>query len=336
LASSTYIRIRQRYQLKRSGIRYHTLRRKRIFNWQRGETYFLSNKRPSYDTINLPAPDNFSFINNTDELLKYIRIGRQILKNGQSIRFDISDINRLTSDSIPLLLSHAANPKYSRSIPIHGNAPKIEMFNKIFTESGLYKYVKSEKKFETNELNIMHNESNHKVKPELAGSAVELILSVGNFAESYIEPIYNIFIELMSNTHSHANLKIQGASKWWMFVYTDKVAKTIEISFVDLGVGIFKSLIVRSFIQKIGLKVKLINNSILVRDLLSGKIQSRIDYDNEIRGKGIPQILEYAKFDCFNKFYLITNDIKIDLKSHKFNKLNESLNGTFYYLQLNY
>ena len=79
--------------------------------------------------------------------------------------------------------------------------------------------------------------------------------------------------------------------------------------------------------------MRIVDNSSLVSDLLSGKVQSRIEIDNEIRGKGIPQIVEYSKLDCFEKFLLITNDVKIDLKENKWEKLNTGLAGTFYFIQ---
>jgi hypothetical protein len=333
-SNHTYISIRQRYQEKRSGEDYHKKRKSRVERWKRGETYHFSVRSKNVDIINLKAPTDFSFIDNTDDILEYIRIGRQVIRNNQSVRFDIADISRLTPEVIPLLISHLRDPNFNRSLAIHGNAPSNNKFQKIFTESGFYSYVRSRTKFQASDLSLMHNESNVKVKPDLAGKAVEMIMNHGKYGEDYIEPIYNIFIELMSNTHSHANLNKFGISKWWLYAYVNEDNKTIDISFTDLGVGIFKSVIVKSYLKRIGRSLKMVDNSTLVKDLLDGKIQSRIEKDREIRGKGIPQILEYSHLDCFKQFYLITNDMKIDFKTRASTKLKESLHGTFYFIQL--
>lgn len=325
---------RQIYEEKRSGTGYKEDRKYRLEKWKRDSMFARPINSTNYDIINLPAPQNFSLINNTDEVLAYLRIGKENLRNGNSVRFDISKISQLTPDTIPLLISHIRDMNYSRNIPIHGNAPEIDKFRKRFTESGFYKHVKSKTKYKVAKDNIMHNESNVKVKPDIAGDSVEVIFNHCPYGEDFVEPIYNIFIELMSNTHHHANLSRYGSSKWWLYLFTDEETQEISLSFLDLGVGIFKSLIFRSYLKKLGRSLKLTDNTSLVADLLNGKIQSRIEIDNEIRGKGIPQIVEYSKLDCFEEFYLITNDVKIDLKTNTSTKLKEKLNGTFYFVKL--
>ncbi|RZJ49276.1 MAG: hypothetical protein EOO44_18560, partial [Flavobacterium sp.] len=326
-----YFSSRQRYQEKRSGKVYRDLRRRRLERWK-SSSYIIRSKSVvrEHEIVNLPAPPDFSLVNNTNTVLNYIENARKTLKRQKEIIFDISKITNLTPETIPLLISHIKDLKFRNFMTIHGNAPDDDKFKKLFTESGFYKHVRSKNEFVVSVNNLMHNESNFKVKPELAGEIVEMIMERGNLSDLFIEPIYNIFIELMSNTHHHADLSKYGSSKWWLFLFIDNDAKKISISFIDLGVGIFKSMIVKSYIKRIGLTTRLIDNSILVKDILNGKIQSRIEKDNEIRGKGIPQVVQYAREGCFNKFYLITNNIMIDLKDSSFKKLTSELKGTFY------
>lgn len=56
------------------------------------------------------------------------------------------------------------------------------------------------------------------------------------------------------------------------------------------------------------------NNTDLVPDLLDGKIKSREKVDNKIRGKGIPQIAVNSNSQYFARAYIISNDVKINLK----------------------
>jgi len=326
-------KIRGTYQEKRSGKTYRIARQRRLKRWKDSKDFFVVPKGYVHNIVNLSAPINFSFIEYTNDVLEYLKVGRENLKNHNAIRFDVSKIEYFTPEVIPLLISHIKEISFNNKVPIHGNAPENEKFRQIFTQSGLYNYVKSKKKYKIAENNLLHKEANFKVKPDIAARSVEMIIKNCNCNQEYVEPIYNIFIELMSNTHHHANLKQYGYSKWWLYVFHDETTKKISLSFLDLGVGIFKSMIVRTYLKKIGRSLKLVDNVGLVSDLLSGKVQSRIDIDNEIRGKGIPQIVEYSKLECFEKFLLITNDVKIDLKTDKTEKLTSNLRGTFYYIE---
>ncbi|RNL49761.1 hypothetical protein [Pedobacter jejuensis] len=337
LKIKNHLKNRQKYQEKRLGPSYKRNRKNRLKRWKSGINFSVGRtNNTNQEIVNLPAPQNFSLILNTNSVLSYLEIARKNLKKNRQIIFDISEITNLTPDTIPLLISHIKDPAFRNSTTIHGNAPNEQKFKKLFTESGFYNHVKGTNQFEVSAHNIMHKESNFKVKPDLAGDIVDMIMDKGKFSNLFIEPIYNIFIELMSNTHHHADLSEYGTSKWWLFLFVDNENGKISISFIDLGVGIFKSVVVESYIKRIGLTTKLVDNSILVRDLLNGKIQSRIEKDNEIRGKGIPQVVEYAKYECFKRFYLITNDIMIDLKDNSFVKLASELNGTFYHLELDF
>jgi len=325
--------IRQKYQNKRAGKRYKKDRQRRLKKWKEGKTFFVAPNNYVHNIVNLKAPKDFSLIENTNEVLDYLKVGNENLKNHNSICFDISKIESFTPDVIPLLISHIREVGLKTKVPIHGNAPENVRLRQIFTESGFYDHVRCKQKFKVSDNNIMHKEANFKVKPEIAARSVELIVKNCNCGDEYVEPIYNIFIELMSNTHHHANLSQYGSSRWWLYVFADENTKKVSLSFLDLGVGIFKSMVVRTYLKRIGRSIKLLNNTSLVSDLLSGKVQSRIDIDNEMRGKGIPQIVEYSKLDCFDKFFLITNDVKIDLKTNHAEKLSSNLMGTFYYIE---
>ena len=53
-----------------------------------------------------------------------------------------------------------------------------------------------------------------------------------------------------------------------------------------------------------------------------------------IRGKGIPQIVDNARAECFKSFYIITNDVKINLKTQHKEQLRYPLKGTLLYWEL--
>ena len=72
----------------------------------------------------------------------------------------------------------------------------------------------------------------------------------------------------------------------------------------------------------------------MVNDLLDGKIKSREKIDNNIRGKGIPQIAANSSSRYFSRAYIISNNVKINLKDKTAEALNHNFFGTMLFWEL--
>lgn len=301
--------------------------------------YLLQRKLYVYEDIKakktyvqLSAPSDFSFIDNTDIVLEYLKTSEKHFRQDRGVTFDKSKVKVLTSDAIALFIAFLSGKRKFR-----GNAPENEELKQLFEESGFYDHVRTQQKLKkkvNTDKNLLHKESYNIVTPEIAGEAVMRGIKHTGLGFKDTDPVYDTLIECMQNTNNHASLNRYGNCNWWLYVYNDPKENLTKYSFVDLGVGIFKSLIANGLVKKFFKTVSLLPNIKLVDDLLNGKIQSRIEEDNEIRGKGIPQIVEYAKTDYFKRFYIIANDVKIDVKTGEKWQLNNDLNGTFLYWEL--
>ena len=286
--------------------------------------------------IQKTAPKNFSLINNTNDVVAYINDCKKLLHEKEKVLIDIENVQYITSDAIALLVACANDPnfngKYGR---LSGNAPKDTKLNKLFIESGFYQYVDSNSVMKTAQKkddNLLHKESHYKVQPDIAKQACLYGTKHVFMNEDPFPELYEMIIEAMSNTNNHANKQKEGVTKWWLYVYNDPAGKTCY-SFVDLGVGIFDSLPV-SIYKNLTRRIGLSHNADLVGDLLDGKIKSRKKEDNRIRGKGIPQIAKNSLKSVFEKAYIISNDVKIDLKSRNSEKLDNNFHGTLLYWEL--
>lgn len=291
-------------------------------------------RRAQKPFINLVAPKQFSLIANTNEVLKYFEGAEKKFAGGENVAFDISEVETLTADAIALLVASIKDDDFIHGGNYRGTAPNKPELNKLFMESGFLDHVRHGWDAHTNKENLLHKEDNFKVSPKIAKSAsLKGIQHVSHNSRPF-EALYEILIECMSNTNNHANLSSAGKCKWWMYVYSNPNEEVSSYSFVDVGVGIFKSAVIQSKIKQSLKGTPLYPNIRLVPELLSGKLQSRIDKDNEIRGKGIPQIVDHANSPRFRSFYIIANDVKIDLKTGESKQLNHSLNGTFLHWEL--
>lgn len=285
--------------------------------------------------VNLEAPNNFSFIDNTDDVVKYFNLIKENVDSNQPVCIDISKITNLSTDIIILQIAILKDKKSMR-VGISGNAPEDPNLRKIFIESGLYNFVKSRGKKRVADNNkLWKHSTNNQVKGEIAGEAVAICKSL--FEQNGInydtDNMYNLLVEAMSNTINHAD-KEKANINWWLYYFIDENEKTIKYSFIDLGIGIFKSASFNSYRRFANIFVP--GNSLLVKPFLEGKIISSRENDNEISGKGVRQIINCAKNPEFIKFSIITNDQIINVKEKTSQSLSYNFDGTFIHFEVSY
>lgn len=326
---------RMRRALKHQSKKYKEKRKHRLENRRKG--IIAERKWENKDYIEQEVPKFFSFIDNTNEVLGYFIKCKSLLNNNEKIQCDLSHITTLSSDAIALLAACANDETFlGKKGRIRGNAPTNTELLRLFIESGFYNYVRSTKILKSahkSDSNFFHQESNYQVQSDIAKKAC--ILGTNHvFGNSKPFPdLYEMLIESMSNTNNHASNNLsKNQFKWWLYTYNAPNGHTMY-TFIDLGVGIFDSIPVQTF-KKLMKFVGLKHNKDLVQDLLDGKIKSREKVDNNIRGKGIPQIAANSNSDYFSRAYIISNDVKINLKDKTAEALDYNFSGTMLFWEL--
>lgn len=325
--------IRSRYEAKRKDLGWIN---RKIFNKKQRLIQIINHiQRIKKGFVKLEAPQNFSFISNTDEIVNFFNSIKEHVDNDQPVNIDVSKITTLSPDIIILLISILKDKK-SIKVGIRGNAPENPKLRKVFIESGLYDFVNSlgRKRVADNNKLWKHSTNNH-VKGEIAGEAVAICRNL--FKEHGInydtDSIYNLLVEAMSNTINHAD-KEKHHVNWWLYYFIDKDEKTIKYSIVDLGIGIFKSASFDTYRRFA--KIIVPGNGLLVKPFLEGKIISSRESDNEISGKGVRQIINCANNPEFTKFSIITNDQIINVKEKNNQSLSNNFDGTFIHFEISY
>ena len=93
-----------------------------------------------YEVID--APHNFSFIDNTDEVLSYFNKCKKLLHSNEKVECNISKITSLSADAIALLAACANDRLFlGKRGKIRGNAPVDKILLQTFIESGFYNHV---------------------------------------------------------------------------------------------------------------------------------------------------------------------------------------------------
>ncbi len=323
-----YHRIRTTYEAKR---RTPAWKESKRMNKKGSKHKILQQKKKFFDLV---APQNFSLLNNTDEMLLYFSKARRMLKDGFNVNFNINDIEELTSDGISMLIA-AINDShfYGKSI-CSGNAPRNPILKNMFIKSWFYRYVNSKYKNESsdNDFIYRHQHVNWRVRVQWESAKYACIKwTKHTFWHEWPCPfLFNIIAECMWNTNNHANVWKWEKCSWWLLAHPQEDSKNTCYTFLDMWVWIFDSLVVRWFKNK----WKLLDNSLLVWDLLSWIIWSRLDKDNKVRGKWIPRMVRYSKLDTLNKFYIITNNMKINLQTGIWQKLKSNFKWTLLHWEI--
>lgn len=276
----------------------------------------------------LLLPENFSFINNPNEVMKTFAQFRSLAQDGIPVILEFRRVKKITPDIIPILLGKVY--KYGRLTRLAGTRPSIRELDELLLESGFYKMVgltkyKSQK-------GLLETHKNKIVDRELAVAARKLA-SEKTFKDPNrkIKPLYRTLIECMANTRKHASEKEDQQESWWLSVYYNQDTGNTCFSFCDNGVGIFKSTRLKPF-AKFALKIGLNSNRDILMKMLEGKMESSTGL--HYRGKGLPKIYNDHQKGSLKKLHIAANDTFADLENGIFVDLNNELNGTFLYWEI--
>ncbi len=229
----------------------------------------------------------------------------------------------------------------------NGNLPKDETAQEILINSGFlpeaFKVSKKTNKF-LNGPNSICTHGGKLVDSEYAGNILMEASKMLFGQEKHSGGAYGVLVELMKNTHNHAAIKKEGEQRWWLSVNHDAVKKVLRFSFVDYGVGIFKSLnskkifdkerseyhsYARYFLKKFGIS----KNADSFKKILEGVLRATISHPEE-RGHGLPQMYETLQRNQISNLFVVTNDVCADIANDSYLTLKNPFSGTFVYFEL--
>lgn len=275
------------------------------------------------------APAQFSLIHHPEKVLGFFELAKKYLNKKVEVILDFTEIEMVTPDAIALLLAKVTSVNFTNRIRVYGNRPANPEIDKIFKASGFYKIVGMDKS-ESN-YGVIHTKRNTIVDREIAVEARKLAANRTYNSDTMLQPLYRTLIECMANTKKHAKGKNDRDETWWLAVFNNDETKVTSFSFIDTGVGIFKSAKIQNF-TKFAVKLGLGSNIDVLKKLLAGHIQSSTGLKH--RGKGIPKIYKDFKDNNLHKLHIIANDVYANLHDGIFLELKYPLNGTFYYWEI--
>jgi hypothetical protein len=275
------------------------------------------------------VPSYFSIIQNAEEMNAFLQELRVYARKFH-ISLNLTDVILITPEAIAALTATIS----SSSLPdtnVQGNLPSDPTARQVLLESGFFEHVSSMAPLPKGKLGKITKRHSKRVEAKTAQLLIECGTSQAFGVKKNTHTTraaYSTLIELMSNTHNHAAGKRPELETWWATAFGDSNRKRVCYSFVDTGVGIFRSFkvnLIRRAFQQFGVS----ENPELLLEILEGRVESRTGL--AYRGKGLPTIYKKSRRGDIKSLFIIANDVYADVSNDIYRSLKTPFNGTLLY-----
>jgi hypothetical protein len=307
------------------------------------------------------CPNECSFITQPELAITFFKAAKTAYEAGGSVQYNLKDVTSFCETAAAVLMAFIKDRKINKGLP-----SKIIWPDDIKVRERLISYG-IQKKISQNDISDVEvrlepiKVTESKVANLVAKDLVDTTSNILFGEPRKIKELYAILIEMMANTNNHASkymynvpsiIKKVAADdagsevvKWWLFSFYDVEKHAIKYVFIDFGVGMFESLPVKQFIQRVpvpiisfdsGNEVRLQKRRVelahMFENLVAGRISSSTG--DPSRGRGIPLIADCASSHMFSQFNIIANDAYVDLKKRVAAAMNEHFSGTLFHFEL--
>lgn len=330
-------KVRDQKLLRRKLIFKENRRRKRIALQKLSgfqKALFLRNEkiRRSYD-VSISCPEIFSLLHNKEEFIRFINKLEGASHRFKSVYFDMIKIKQIDFSGITCLISILLTYK-KQNINFEGSLPIVTECRNFLLRSDFFSQIANLTFHPHQDLNVeLRNKTanfitkgSKKVSPDIAGDANIMVSKRLFDSEEYVnDGLQVILLELMANTNNHAS-NTQGQEHWFLSVQLDD-DDVVRFTFVDYGVGIFKSLETKELYSK--LKHFFTSNHNCLKQMLQGLYHIKSSTGLNYRGKGIPSLKTACDRNHIGNLVIISNDAYGDVQNSIFAPNTNNFNGTF-------
>lgn len=316
-AWKAYLLRRQQDELKKK--RHRELEKRLMRNERRRSR---SEQKRTHVVVRPPAI--FSITRNPDAVIAFLRNVKS-LGAKHHLTFDLGQITEITTEAITAL-----NATISQliGIQVRGNLPSDPGVNEILLQSGFFDHVRRNFTLPSVTRGKIARKQSKIVEARIAADLIHC-----GTAEAYGAPkrqysTFRVLIESMANTVNHAAGESENRETWWASVYAEHASQRVCYTFLDNGVGIFRSVNlspIRKFFRKTGIR----NNALILEDILQGKIPSRTGLS--YRGKGLPSIYGASVEGRVRSLIIVSNDVYANISKGEYRILNTQFPGTLLY-----
>lgn len=289
--------------------------------------------KPKRKTVTLVLPNSFSIIDNPEETIAFLEeYERQGARN--NIRLDLDGVSHLTIDAVTALGAHVQRLQNYNTYT-SGTLPKDLTCLTILVQSGFFEHVRHRQPLPVADRGKMAHQQSKRVEVKLAQQLIHRVTQALFGKSKPCQPAYRAMIECMSNTYDHAARSRLESEKWWATAFADTRRKFACFTFLDTGVGIFKSVklgTIKSAYRLAGKLLGINDDSDILRDILQGKVESSTGL--RYRGKGLPSMHDALVAGRLQSLVVVSNSVYANVKLGDFRTLNHQFRGTLLYWEV--
>lgn len=282
----------------------------------------------------LVAPENFSLYSNPKETLSFFSEIENKVRSSKPIFFDMHNIKVLSIDTIIYFLAIMKKLKHSEiNFGIKGSIPSNEKCKYLLNSSGFFNYVhlsriKIDLSYESDVVQISNGQN---AEVSIAKKICDFVILKINLEKQDIRKLYNMIIELMTNTKQHAyKSKSYSITDWYVYVNYIQEKKAIRFIFLDTGAGI-PTTVKRKRMETVRSVVYMgPKHTDYIKSALEGELRSSTG--QPFRGKGLPQIYSFSKGGYIKNLTIISN--RGYFTSGRNEDMEEDLEGTLFYWEI--
>jgi len=276
-------------------------------------------------------------IGNPEESIAFVNKLAEHYDRRKRVYVSLQNIKRIDYDAIVVLLAILIRFKAAK-IGFNGDFPQDESAREILLKSrffeSLYRKFADQAVYRVGSENAIHTHANKSVDPTLSARIIEKASESVWGKRRRCQGIQRIFMELMQNTNNHASFYSQGDKHWWVSVNHRPKDKRVFFTFVDFGVGVFRSLDNKTvgskwfaWRTKLGTLLRRTDNAEVLELILAGVLHQTVT-GKQFRGKGLPGIKEVLDRQGVSNLFIITNNVYADISKNSYRLMGNEFGGT--------
>ena len=202
-----------------------------------------SKNKEKYEYYRTNKIESLSIHDNTEETYQYFNDIIDEIKQKhfkETFYFDLSEVKHLSVDAVMYILAILRNIKDNLVYKYNfkGNQPFDKEANGILRKSGFFDYVKTRNPFLITDSDNVKIKSGKTVDSSMARFICDYINTNCGTKKVFTAELYEMLIELMTNTVQHAynDRNVLITNQW--YIYVGNNGNNFEFVFLDTGAGI--------------------------------------------------------------------------------------------------
>lgn len=297
-----------------------------------------------WDFTIMKAPNSLSLLKSPLPVLDFIKELEYNFARRKKVFVSLKNVIDIDHCAIVVLLSSIVRFK-SSGIGFNGDYPRNAEVLSTLRKSGFFKtlfqnFPRRDRYEFLSERNFIATHAYKRVDAELGDKVISSVSEKLWGSKKRCQGVQRVLLELMHNTHNHADISAFGTKHWWLSVNISEDNTKACFSFSDYGVGVFTSLDNKKSDNKFhDYKRKLMqlftfsNNGDLLKLILEGKLHETVT-GKKYRGKGLPGISMAASRNQISKLHIITNDVFCNFESGIYQIIPSQFQGTLVYWEI--